>query len=545
MTDVEKKVFVNWPDSGFEQGSRVVLVSNRRDLEALRDRVPLPFVCLPWNGPGAAWLRPYVRKGWFKNVMHFYMVGGADEAELPQTEMICSLLGYERCMVCFWKGYNSAADAVAAQDEEANARLLCGAETRFYVPKGVVPVTALMPALEERRTGQTPDRGLEVHWGEQFDKICRFNMGSVAIVVGREGEGKSSWVDELTMRLALIHDLKVSVWTPEAKYMETHVDRLTRLLYQREFISNMPDDDFWKAMDFINSHYVYIDFPFPDDYEDLTDEEKRRHQPTLKRLMRKAHYNARVFGTRVFVFDPLLLIQKDDPRQHDFYFYRDIIDESKNLAEKSNGLVILVTHPHRLNATDLQRSDRPVTGQDIYGSALFAFMLDYVFAINRYDKSDGRQTPYVSVEICKVKQQQYGTRGMTYFTFQPRGERFNPTTMRDVETKNGKGTTHIEPVQTYINPKRWLDKEGRPDLAALEFLLPVNMVNGERLKVNDSNVNHAPLPVDHAPGSARRTPLRGENPEPVNHEPSKVNRQLLMDSLLDDAAQNQNPALPD
>ena len=200
--------------------------------------------------------------------------------------------------------------------------------------------------------------------------------------------------------------------------------------------------------------------------------------------------------------------------------------------------MILVTHPHRLTATDLQRSDRPVTTHDIYGTSRFAYLLDYVFAINRYDKSEKLNTGYVSVEIGKVKQQRYGTRGMTYFTFQPRGERFNPTTMRDVETKNGKGTTHIEPAQTYVNPKRWLDKEGKPDLAALEFQLPVNMVNGEKLKVNDSTVNHAP-------GSARRTPLRGENPEPVNHEPSKENRQLSMDSLLDDAAQNQNPSLPD
>jgi hypothetical protein len=81
--------------------------------------VPLPFVCLPWNGPGAAWLRPYVRKGWFKNVMLFYMVGGADEAEQPQTEMICSLLGYAKCVVCDWGEYGNAAEAAAKGDDAA------------------------------------------------------------------------------------------------------------------------------------------------------------------------------------------------------------------------------------------------------------------------------------------------------------------------------------------------------------------------------------------------------------------------------------------
>jgi hypothetical protein len=80
----------------------------------------------------------------------------------------------------------------------------------------------------------------------------------------------------------------------------------------------------------------------------------------------------------------------------------------------------------------------------------------------------------------------------------------------------------------------------RPDLAALEFQLPVNMVNGERRMVQGSHP---------ARGFGEQSSEQGEGDKEkgstINHEPLTVNRQLSMDSLLDDAAQNQNPSLPD
>ena len=538
MTEVEKKVFINWSDEHIGKTRAVVLSTNRADGEAIWSLLPMPMVLMPWTERAVQWLRPYVEKGWFDSVEIFYLAGPKGSEREPGADMLTQLLGSAKCVVCDWGEYGNAAEAAAKGDDAAIVQGLNNAPEHPYHPLGVVTVDELLPELEAMHRGVNMGRGLELHWGEDFDRHCRFNLGSVAIVVGREGEGKSSWVDELTMRLALIHDLKICIWTPEAKFMTMHSEKLLRLLYQRDGIQNLSDEDFRKGYEFISSHFVYVDFPFPMNYERMTREEQMRYEPTLDNLISRAYHSAESFGARVFVFDPLLLISRTESQQNEKDFARDVINRAKLLAMRYSALVILVTHPHRLTATDLQRSDRPVTTDDIYGSGQYAFMLDYTFAINRIDKDDRHPAAYVLVDIGKVKQQRFGYRGKTFFTFQPRGERFNPTTMRDVETKNGKGTTHIEPAQTYVNPKRWLDKEGRPDLAALEFQLPVNMVNGERLKVNDSNVNHAP-------GSARRTPLRGENPEPVNHEPSKVNRQLLMDSLLDDAAQNQNPALPD
>ena len=536
MTLEENKIFHNWEE---QQGvaTNVIVTDNQEDAQAIWDIIPTPMICLPWTDAGAEWLRKYVKEGWFKKVETFFLAGGNGSAKTAGADALTSVLGSAKCVVCDWGEYGNAAEAAKQGGAEAVTRVFA-LNLQPYDPIGVVRVNTLMPEIEALWMQKEQDTGLALHWGEDFDQHCRFAMRTVAIVVGRDGEGKSSWIDELTTRLALIHNLKISIWTPEAGFMKKHTVKLLRLLYQRENINNLSHDMLMQGSKWIAEHFVYVDFPYPDGYADMTPEEQRHYMPTLSNITRKMCHNAESFGARVFVLDPLLLIKKDNPRQENIDFYQEIIDSAKFLAHNYQGLVILVSHPPRLTATDLQRSDRPVTTHDIYGTSRFAYLLDYTFAVNRFDKKDGRSVPYVMVEIGKVKEQQYGTRTTTFFTFQPRGERFNPTTMRDVETKNGKGTTHIEPAQTYVNPKRWLDKEGKPDLAALEFQLPVNMVNGEKLKVNDSTVNHAP-------GSARRTPLRGENPEPVNHEPSKVNRQLSMDSLLDDAAQNQNPSLPD
>ena len=550
MTNEEKKVFVNWKDDDFGTVEHVIVTSDTRDANAICNVTSVPVICLPWNERAAAWLRTPTQKSRFAAVKEFLLAGRGDFEREPGTNAIANELGVPKCKVCNWGEFSCAADLISADpelgaDSPAFSKVLAKAVKRPYIPIGLVTVSSILPQLQAMMQRKEPDNGLSVHWGKEFDEHCRFNMGSVAIVVGKEGEGKSSWVDELLMRLTMFHNLKVSIWTPEAMYMETHSEKLIRLLYQRKDMSNLSQDDFYKGVEYLNDHFYYIDFPYPEGYELMTPEEKLQYQPTLDNLITKACNNAEIFGCRIFVFDPVLVIQKNNPRQRDFDFYRDLIEKAKFLASKYNALVILVTHPHRIKGTDLERSDRPVTKNDIFGSSLFAYLLDYVFAINRYDKSEKLNTGYVSVEIGKVKQQRYGTRGMTYFTFQKLGERFNPTTMRDVETKNGKGTTHIEPAQTYVNPKRWLDKEGKPDLAALEFQLPVNMVNGERLKDQGEGDKEKGSSINHAPGSARRSPLRGENPEPVNHEPSKENQQLSMDSLLDDAAQNQNPSLPD
>ena len=536
MTDNERKVFINWSEEQKGVATNVIVTDNRDDAEAIWNIIPTPMICLPWTEEGAEWLRKYVKEGWFKSVESFFLAAANGRARTAGADALTGVLGSARCAVCDWGEYGSAAEAAKQGGAEAVTRVfaLC---LQPYDPIGVVRVNTLMPEIEALWKQKVPDTGLALHWGEDFDRHCRFNMGTVAIIVGREGEGKSSWVDELTVRLALIHDLKISIWTPEAKFMTRHTAKLLRLLYQRDAVSNLSHEMLMQGTKWIADHFVYVDFPYPDGYADMTPEEQRHYQPTLSNLTRKMCHNAEAFGARVFVLDPLLLIQKDNPRQDNMDFYQDIINGAKFLAGNYGALVILVTHPHRLTATDLQRSDRPVTTQDIYGSSRFAYLLDYTFAINRIDKNDSHPAAYVSLEVGKVKEQQYGTRTTTFFTFQPRGERFNPTQMRDVETKNGKGTTHIEPVQTFVNPKRWLDKEGKPDLAALEFQLAVQGDKSSR-GLSGSHPTR---------GNGGQSPEQGSSGsrETLNPEPLTENQQLSLDSLLDEAKRDVKPMLPD
>ncbi len=551
LTDSEKKVFINWSEEHTGTTRGFILVNNRADAEAFWTDIPMPMVLISWDEKGVEWLRPYVEKGWFASVEIIYLAGPKGSDKETGADMLTRLLGSARCVVCDWGEYSSAAEVSEKEGLPGLVGAIDDARHHPYQPVGVVTLDALLPELEAMRSGSDMFQGLSLHWGEDFDEHCRFNPGSVAIVVGKEGEGKSSWVDELTMRLALVHDLKISVWTPEAKFMTLHSEKLLRLLFQRDTIQNIPPEDFRKGYEFLKEHYVYIDFPFPKDYERMTREEQLRYEPTLDNLMTRAYHNAESFGARVFVFDPLLLVSRTDPRQHEIDFARDVINRAKLLALRYQAIVILVTHPHRLNATDLQRSDRPVTTQDIYGSGQYAFLLDYTFAVNRFDKNETRQKAYVLLDIGKVKQQRFGYRGTVFYTFQPRGERFIPAKMGKVAPEDGKGPSHLEPERICVNPKRWLDGEGKPDLAAIEFSLPVSEEEegglrskvkgqrpeeiGQRSKVKGQRSEEGGLRSEEI---GQRSKVKGqrsaENREPltVNREPLTVLRAMPAESPL-------------
>ena len=435
-------------------------------------KVKIGIVSCPNGGSsGTEWLNPYIKK-YFADKKLIFLAGDNDETGFSFLAQIAERFGAWRCRLVHWPdGCKDANDTLVRFGEDAVRECLTAA--KGCSPIGTVRVSDINAQVMELYSRREPDRGLQLHWGKTFDEHCRINMGSVAILIGKEGEGKSAWVDEFCLRLALIHDMKICMWTPETKYMAKHIHRLLRLLYGRRKTNQTSwtghPDQFRQGMEFISKHYTYIDFPYPDSYESMTPEEKIRYQPTVDNLRDKAKYFALADGCRVFVFDPVLLIRKSDPYRPAIDHFSDIIDMAKFIAHQYNAFVFLVHHPHRNYATNLQKSDRPVTTEDIYGSSQFAYLLDYTFAINRFDATTERPKPYVSQQIGKVKEDDFGTRGYAFFSYQINGGRFIPVEVEEV--KDLSGTIRQQPIGKPYNPYPWLDSHGLPDLKALETAL--------------------------------------------------------------------------
>lgn len=139
--------------------------------------------------------------------------------------------------------------------------------------KYTVSVKDLLPEIEKIHQSGV-DGGLSTGW-KGMDNIYRVKKGEMAIVTGIPGSGKSSFVDCLTMNLAMLYGWKFSIFSPENKPYQLHLRKLVELhagssLYQETKAPSgdiarvrMPGDRLSKALQFASSHYYWVNLPEP------------------------------------------------------------------------------------------------------------------------------------------------------------------------------------------------------------------------------------------------------------------------------------------
>lgn len=380
------------------------------------------------------WMDRFVESH-FEDKETIYLTVDEDQAgEVLRRELV-RRLGAERCRVVHY----------GPECKDSNEHLVrYGAQSLYICLQQAeeIPLEGVFTAAdypEELRAifENGLQGGAETGW-ENFDVNCTFELGRLLVVTGRPGDGKSEFIDELTLRLCLRHEWKTAFYSPENMPMHYHLKKLADKLLGREFAAatyGMTEELYRQTADWLADNVTHI-LPGGKAYR-------------IDDILEKARQLVRRRGVRTLVIDPLNRLEQESGMT-EREFIRLVLNKLGRFALQQHCLVILIAHPRKVNRNELTGQLRRVDMNDINGSADFANMADYCIDVDR-----DKEKEMVTIYIDKVRFKHLGSGGTcAKFVYNYVSGRYFPCEEGVVHAADGSDKSG--PVNTVFDNKIWL-----------------------------------------------------------------------------------------
>ena len=229
------------------------------------------------------------------------------------------------------------------------------------------------------------------------DELMTIVPGQVSVVTGVPSSGKSEFIDQIMVNLAVQSGWSSAVASFENP-PEFHLIKLLEKYIGKPFhqgdTQRMTEEEINESMTWINDHFVFID---------QSDGEPCH----LTSILERARAAVQRLGVRVLVIDPYNYITREDQRgSNETDQISHMLTQVKNFAKGHDVHVFFVAHPAKLRRDDKGRSPIPM-GYDISGSAAWFSKADMGVTIDRND--DGSS----DVHVWKCRFKWVGKQGVT------------------------------------------------------------------------------------------------------------------------------------
>lgn len=321
---------------------------------------------------------------YFKNMKRITIFTDSDQAGIALRNELARRLGLHRCEYIELDGFKDANDVLLDKGSEYLRNVLKTAK-KF-------PVEGLFDISKHwNRILNYTEVGIEnFSMGFESDELLKIDFGSWTTITGIPNSGKSDFLDQVCVNMAMQHGFRVGYFAPESFPFEGHIKRIANKLMHK----NVGVDDLNKCKDFIEEHFYLLKI----DLENLT----------LKGILDKFRELVLAKGCNLFVIDPWNML--DHSQQKDFTYIGKILSEITQFVQQTNTHLFLVAHPRKMTMTNGIYD--VCTPYDISGSSDF-FNKTYN-AISVY-RELGVKTEYgsdaVRVYIQKVKRKENGRQG--------------------------------------------------------------------------------------------------------------------------------------
>jgi len=244
-----------------------------------------------------------------------------------------------------------------------------------------------------------------------LDDIYKIMTGTFHTITGIPNHGKSIFLDQILLKLAINHDWKFAVFSPEHS-TSMHIRRLTQMFTQKGFDigfdNRMDKDDLNKALKFIHKHFYFI--------------ETRDSVPTIDTILDIAKSSIFKYGINGLVIDPYNEVDaKRTGNAREDEHIRDFISLCKRFSRIYEIVTWVVAHPTKLPKSN-DGGYLPPTAYDISGAAHWHNQADAVLTIHRdFDENT------TSVITRKIREQDlYGKIGEAKFQYNFKTRDFQP-----------------------------------------------------------------------------------------------------------------------
>ena len=188
-----------------------------------------------------------------------------------------------------------------------------------------------------------------------IDHLMHFELGRFIPFTGLPGSGKSTFVDNIVVRLCCQYDWRAAVFSPEKWPQARHYNEYISLVTgKRAFEKSLRAPSYQRAKNYLNDRIIHIE---------------STPRNTIWSILRRARWLVRHEGVRQVVIDPFNYILLEGQKgEIESTVISRVVQQCVDFAHEMNVLVMLVAHPRKLSSDGIQKK---LTLGDIYGSMAF------------------------------------------------------------------------------------------------------------------------------------------------------------------------------
>jgi len=231
----------------------------------------------------------------------------------------------------------------------------------------------------------------------QLDRYWQLYPGQFTVVTGKAGSGKSTFLFNVLMQMAVNDGHCAAIWVPEN---EGHIREAFTDLWQldKPGLQYFLQNQLWLQSS--RSRF------FADEPMDIVT------------LLQRIGDNVKRRNIDVVLLDPFNEMESCKPREQlEAEYIGDLLRLVKNFARTFRVAIIMVAHPTKLPADE----NRMPTEYDISGSANWANKADHLLVLGRHP-----DRPVAKVIVRKVRERKAGRLGTVEFTVDETTGLFTP-----------------------------------------------------------------------------------------------------------------------
>ncbi|MDA8139436.1 MAG: toprim domain-containing protein [Desulfobacteraceae bacterium] len=312
----------------------------------------------------------------FKSYKRIILAMDADAPGRTAEVELARRIGPEKCYrVKYPEGCKDANDVLVKHGEARLMAIIEGATP--------YPVSGLFRAEDfvsdiQRRYDEGIQRGLATGF-TSLDGLYFVKEGRLCVVTGIPGHGKSTFVDNLCILLAMLYGFKVAVFSPENWQTDNHLAHLLpkvagKPFRQTRYSNRMSPAEMQKALDFLNEHFFFI---VPE--EDIL---------SVDVILEKARVAIFRHGIKGLIIDPWNEVEHNYSGQTEAQYLSLQLTKIRRFARQYGIHVWIIAHPRNLIKDKLTCSYSVPTMYEISGGAHWRNKADIGLCVHRPNLND-------------------------------------------------------------------------------------------------------------------------------------------------------------
>lgn len=335
---------------------------------------------------------------YFEGKKKIIIATDGDEPGIALREELARRLGKERCFIFQYPEECKDANDVLVKGN-ATALKNCMNYLLEYPVEGIKCVEDIDDQINIIfKNGYPKGQPIGFH---SLDKLITWRAGELTAVTGIPGSGKSEFVDQIMVKLAVLHDWKWAIFSAENQPEELHFAKLAEKYVGKQFYNpsgeyKMDWEELHKAKQFINDRFYFVNI----DEKNIT----------LDGLLEKARELVLRKGVNGFLIDPWNYVEHKIPFGYtETQYISEALTKISRFTKVNNIHIITVAHPTKISKGE-DGKYRVATMYDIAGSAHWFNKIDNGISVYR-----DFETGAVDVHIQKIRFKFIGKIGKASF----------------------------------------------------------------------------------------------------------------------------------